>query len=316
MDFRRLRYFVAIAEQNSIGKAAQNLGISQPALSRQLRLLEEEFGKSLFIRHGHGVTLTNAGVKLLEQCTIIFDALENAERAIADTSDSDMSQEVVLGLNGAPSRYLCPLLVGEFCANRPNLSLEFSVASSEALQAQILDDKLDMAILSNPPTVDGLIITPLINEDVHMIRAPIVDSSRQHPLSINDFAELQFTTTAYMKGRAAPVISELFQLHGLTPRDPVIINSIPMTREVLLSRIGFCVGPPSNYGPELAAGDLVSLPVPGLSVVRALAIRRDRVVPDAFVELECFLREKIRTLIADGTWPAARIQQPQELGAS
>ncbi|MEP4378684.1 MAG: LysR family transcriptional regulator [Alphaproteobacteria bacterium] len=312
MDFRRLRYFTAIAEQCSISKAANHLRISQPALSRQLRLLEEELGHALLIRHGQGVTLTETGAKLLEQCEVVFEALDNARRAISESVDDKTPRNIVVGLNGSPSRFLCPLLVGEFCTSHPHLSLEFSVASSEALQSQILDGEVDVAILSNPPPDRNLIITPLLLEDVHMIRA-LDDKVDGSPLSIDDFAELQFTTTAYMKADADTAINALFEQAGLPKRQPVVINSVPMTREVLLNRIGFCVGPPSNYGPELLSGDLVSMPVPGLNVTRALAVRREYVVLSAFVELEQFLRDKTRQLIADHTWPAASLQEAHEI---
>ena len=79
MDLRSLRYFGAVARWESINKAAAELGITQPALSRQIRLLENELGRPLFLRHGRGVVLTDAGASFLAKSKEALDLLEEAK---------------------------------------------------------------------------------------------------------------------------------------------------------------------------------------------------------------------------------------------
>ena len=207
-----------------------------------------------------------------------------------------------MGLNGSPSRYLCPLLINLFCKTHPKLTLEFSVASSEALLDQVVAGEIDFAILSNPETNEDLVMIPLVIEEVHMVRAANGVSAPNEQVSIADFADLQFTTTAYLRDRSASALRALFRAHGLDLLPPVIINSIPMTKEILLGGTGFYVGPPANYGPEIEAGTLVSLPVPNVHVTRLIAFRRDQVASDALIELERFLREQVSEMVAAGTW--------------
>ena len=97
MDLRRVRAFIAVAETSSVSKAAERLHISQPPLSRQIHLLEEELGVALFVRHHHGVTLTDAGRRLLDKARALDAAA--AEFSVA-------AQEVTCGVaseNSAPA---------------------------------------------------------------------------------------------------------------------------------------------------------------------------------------------------------------------
>src|SRR5689334_25196858 len=97
MDPRSLRYFQAVAEFGSVSRAAEALRISQPAVSRQVSRLEAELGRSLFVRHGHGVTLTESGRTLLERSQIILRHIEQA-RSDVRSGNAEMSGIVTIAV--------------------------------------------------------------------------------------------------------------------------------------------------------------------------------------------------------------------------
>ena len=97
MDIRQLRTFVHVAELGSFSKAADRLHIAQPALSRQIRLLESELKAALFIRHGRGVRLTDAGTLFLDRASGILRQIEQARADVAAEA-GDVSGEVSIGV--------------------------------------------------------------------------------------------------------------------------------------------------------------------------------------------------------------------------
>jgi DNA-binding transcriptional LysR family regulator len=104
MDTRALRYFQVVAEHGSYSRGAAALRISQPAVSRQIRKLEEDVGRRLFRRHGHGVALTEAGRLLLDRAQAAFRQLDQARAEIRGGSRPSMWWNLLLGLRWARFR--------------------------------------------------------------------------------------------------------------------------------------------------------------------------------------------------------------------
>src|SRR5215510_2633576 len=96
MDFRHIKAFIAVADALSVTKAAERLHISQPPLSRHIHLLEEELGVTLFVRHRHGVTLTDAGRRLLEKARAMDSAASEFSSAAHQVSRGE--DEIRIGI--------------------------------------------------------------------------------------------------------------------------------------------------------------------------------------------------------------------------
>ena len=149
MDLTRLQYFVAVVEAGGFSRGAATLHMSQPALSRQILLLEEEAGQPLLVRTGRGVEATEAGLALLAHARAI---LELAERARADMQERRASPRgrVVVGLPPRVAHVLAADLVERFRAQFPDAVISVVEGLSVRLREWLVAGKLDLAILFDP----------------------------------------------------------------------------------------------------------------------------------------------------------------------
>lgn len=166
MDLARLRYFVAVVEAGSFSRGAAALHMSQPALSRQVLLLEQEVGQPLLVRTGRGAEPTEAGLALLGHARGIF---ELTERARADMRDRHASPHgrVVIGLPPRVAHVLTADLVERFRASYPDAVICVVEGLSIRLREWLVAGTLDIAILFDPPA------SPQIQEET-LAREPLV----------------------------------------------------------------------------------------------------------------------------------------------
>lgn len=180
MDLRHLRYFVAIADTRHFTRAAEQLGISQPPLSIQIKQLEREIGHPLFYRSRSGVELTDAGHALLPKArSLIAAAVEAIE--IARRGARGEVGELRLGLSGSTTFHpAIPDLIRRFRAQYPAIEVKVREAQSAILVEELLDDRLDVALVLEP-----LVPSPELRAQ-ELLSAPLAVALRQdHPLAAN-----------------------------------------------------------------------------------------------------------------------------------
>ena len=150
MDLMRLQYFVAVAEAGSFSRAAAALHMSQPALSRQVLLLEEEVGQRLFERTGRGAQATESGLALLAHARGIFDL---AERARVDMRERQLSPRgrLTVGLPPRLAHILTADLVEKFHAQFPEAAITVVEGLSIRLREWLVAGRVDVALVFDPP---------------------------------------------------------------------------------------------------------------------------------------------------------------------
>jgi hypothetical protein len=149
MELRHLRYFVAVAEEQSFTRAAERLWIAQPGLSQQIRALERELGLRLFDRLSRGVVLTEPGRIFLDKARLAIAAADNALATGRDAA-AGLIGHLRLGLSTQARTQLWPLLVEAFRARRPEVELTVMEAESDTLVRHLHDGRLDAAIVLGP----------------------------------------------------------------------------------------------------------------------------------------------------------------------
>jgi DNA-binding transcriptional LysR family regulator len=145
MEFRHLRYFVAIAEEGSFTRAAERLWVAQPGLSTQIRRLEAELGIQLFERHTRGVDLTAAGELLLERARVILAAVEAAGATGADIR-AGVSGTLRVGVVSGAGWQHTPLLLRRFARERPGIEVGVLEGPGRTLWRDLRDGRLDALI--------------------------------------------------------------------------------------------------------------------------------------------------------------------------
>ncbi|MEV0717778.1 LysR family transcriptional regulator [Asanoa sp. NPDC050611] len=159
LDLRKLRYFVAVAEELNFGRAAQRLRIAQPALSRQIRALEQDLKLDLFERSSRGTTLTPAGRQLLAEARPLLTSSAALERRVRLAARGGVRFTVAF----MPGVLVTPA-VKEFSAAFPDLSVEVLRTSYQDQVAVLHDGRADVSFVRMPVPAAGLTIVPLFAE--------------------------------------------------------------------------------------------------------------------------------------------------------
>jgi LysR family nitrogen assimilation transcriptional regulator len=170
MDLKQLEYFVRVAEMGSFTRAAIALNVAQPALSRQIRLLEVELRQNLLKRNGRGASPTEAGQLLLEHGRGILHQVERAQEELA-RARIGLTGRVAVGLPPSVARVLTVPLTHAFREKMPDAQLSISEGLSAGMQESLLSGRLDIALLYNVTSLTGLELSPLVQEELWLVQA-------------------------------------------------------------------------------------------------------------------------------------------------
>ena len=168
VNLRQLEYFVSVAELGSFSKASLILNIAQPALSRQVRLLETDLRVTLLMRNGRGVVLTEAGKRLFDHSVGILQLVSRVREDI-DASRDEPSGRIVVGLPPSMGRMLTLPLVEGFRRTLPKARLAIVEGLSTHLAEWISTGRVDLGLLHNPEPQAALEVTPVLDEPLGLV---------------------------------------------------------------------------------------------------------------------------------------------------
>src|SRR5262245_33446662 len=167
MELRHLRYFVAVAEEGHVTRAAERLGIQQPPLSLQIRALEQELEIQLFRRKPRGVELTDAGAAFLERARSILDQVDRAAATTRRTARGEQGRIVVGFTSSAPFHPFVPRVIRAFREMYPLVSLVLEESGSSELVSGLNNEQVDAAFIRSPVAdVVDLTVCPLLEEEM------------------------------------------------------------------------------------------------------------------------------------------------------
>lgn len=165
MELKQLRYFLAVAEEGHITRAAERLDIQQPPLSRQIKAIERELDVQLFRRKARGVELTDAGRALLDKGRKIISDLDHAIDATRSTARGEQGRLCVGVTPSGPFHPFLPRAIRSFREAFPLVSLTLEEWPSSELIEQLEDERLDVAFVrTSLHAPESLVVTPLLNE--------------------------------------------------------------------------------------------------------------------------------------------------------
>jgi DNA-binding transcriptional LysR family regulator len=165
MELRHFRYFLAVAEEGHMTRAAERLGIQQPPLSRQIKALEQELGVQLFRRKARGVALTDAGRTLLDNVSAILTRVDRAIETTRRSARGEQGQVRVGVAPTAPFHPFVPRVIRSFSEAFPRVALTLEESLSNDLIERLRSELIDAAFIRTPPSDSaGLVISPLLEE--------------------------------------------------------------------------------------------------------------------------------------------------------
>ena len=155
MDLRILRYFLTVADEGSITKAAARLHVSQPALSMQLAALEDELGHKLFERCARGIALTEKGSALKRRADDLVDLADRTEAEIRADGTGEVAGTVSIGAGETPAFRFIAEAAAELCRGNPRLRFSISSGNGEDILAHLQNGTLDFGVLIGPGRYSG-----------------------------------------------------------------------------------------------------------------------------------------------------------------
>jgi LysR family nitrogen assimilation transcriptional regulator len=240
MEIKQLRYFVKVAELNSVGRASDLLNIAQPTLSRQIRALELELKTNLFARTGRGVTLTVLGRRFLEHARGILHATDSAMDALNE-SKTAYDGRVVTGFTPSVGLTIIPQFTEQFSKCFPKASLSIVEGYSSSLTEQVLMGKLDFAILLNPVASPNLVIDPIAEENLYLIGAKPV-GRRKREVKLADLADVPLIMPHTMH-TIRPLLEYEAARLGVTLNVAIEIDAVRSIADLVERRHGWTVMP-------------------------------------------------------------------------
>jgi DNA-binding transcriptional LysR family regulator len=274
---RDLRYFLAVAREESFTRAAESLYVSQPALSKQIRALERQLRSELFTRRRTGARLTRAGEALVPRAEAIVGEWEDAKAALARASDSTL----VLGMHTSPGRGLLPQVRARLVADCPDATLELRQVEWADRTAGLQEGDTDAAFVWLPlPAPPYRWVT--IAREPRLVAMPSA-----HPLADRPsvrFDEIRDEPFLALPQSAGPLRE--YWLAGAT-NVAAEINDTEETYEAVAAGIGVCLLAAGN-APIFARGDVTMLEVTDLSPAELVLAWHERHCPpllERFVNL-------------------------------
>lgn len=242
MDLKQLEYFVRVAEMGSFTRAAIALDVAQPALSRQVRLLEVELRQNLLTRNGRGAVPTEAGKLLLAHGRGILHQVERAREELGRVRGA-LAGRVAVGLPPSVARVLTVPLTRAFRQQMPDATISISEGLSVAMLESLINGRLDIAVLYNAQSFPEVDISPLQDEDLLLVqmRPPgLQEDPGPGPISLRDVSQLALVIPSRPNAIRMQVESEMANI-GCRPKIALEIDGVSAILDLVADGAGSAV---------------------------------------------------------------------------
>ncbi len=239
MDLKQLEYFVRVAELGSFTRAALALDVAQPALSRQVRLLEVELRQNLLVRNGRGAVPTEAGRLLLEHGRGILHQVERAREELGRVRGA-LAGRVAIGLPPSVARVLTVPLTRAFRQHLPEASLSISEGLSVTMIDWLRTGRLDIAVLYNAPPSDEIEATPLEDEELLLVQvrpAGLAEEPPPGPVALAEVATLPLVIPSRPNAVRMLVEAEMANI-GQRPSVALEIDGVSAILDLVADGVG------------------------------------------------------------------------------
>src|SRR5271169_3372625 len=280
MDFDQLETFFEVARHASFSRAAEKRFRTQPAISSQIRGLEEEVGAKLFDRSGGKVSLTAAGKAFQKYVEETLDARKAMLVAIAETERVPRG-EIVVGANEGTCLHILPYVFADFKKQYPDVAVNIKRADYGKILESVIDNSVDFGVVSLPVT-DTRLTVVLIHRDELVIIAP-----PQHPMAKMKSALIaeaaKFPLVMPKGGHTRDVLEDLFHDRRLKPRYAMELDSSELLKRFVAADAGVGFIASSHVLEDVRANALVTIPISDATVRRDLALvfRKDKALSRA-----------------------------------
>jgi DNA-binding transcriptional LysR family regulator len=191
MDLQALRYFVEVARRQGFTRASESLHVTQPAISKKVKALEDELGAPLLLREGRRVRLTDAGRLVLERAQGVLDALRGLEEEVVELSSLRRGR-LRIGMPPVVGVAFLPTLLAEYHQQYPGIALELREEGSHDIEARVLNRDLDVGAVVLPTDERAFATMPFVREELRAVFHPSHPLARRRTVGLRELAEVPF----------------------------------------------------------------------------------------------------------------------------
>jgi DNA-binding transcriptional LysR family regulator len=296
MDTRQLASFCAVVDNESFSLAAEQLGVTQPAVSLQIRSLEKRLGRRLLDRSGRRVEPTEAGQRLYRSAQRMLALEEQLVEEVADASEGELAGRFQLGASTGPGGSVVPLLLCEFQRANPSIRVSLTVSDTQTIVDQVAGRELALGIVGAARRHRGVTFEPFFRDEVVLACPP------GHPFAGRTITldELQAEPPVVMQEGAGvrQVIDEALRAAGLRDRDLDVKLELGLQESVksaVSAGYGVTFISRSAIEAELSTGAIATARVEGLEPAREilLATASGRTMPRTAAAFLDFARGRL-----------------------
>jgi DNA-binding transcriptional LysR family regulator len=256
MELHQLQCFIAVLEEGGFKRATARLGITQPALSYQIKQLEEELGAQLFHRRPGGIAPTEAGRVLLEHAGHVIATVREAHQAVRELSDG-VTGEIRIGTIKCIGTYFLPHVLWEVRAKHPMVRPKLVYRNSDELLDALVADKLDVALAVDPPPDPRFEHRGVFEEQISLVSGPGHRLFGRPTIDVAELKDLQFVALSAQTSTGALIGRYLDRL-GVSVEPEVSADNVETVKRMVEAGMGVA------FLPDMAtSGDVASDGRPG-----------------------------------------------------
>jgi DNA-binding transcriptional LysR family regulator len=296
MDTRQLAAFCAVVDRRSFSLAAEQLGVTQPAVSLQIRSLEKRLGTRLLDRSGRRVEPTEAGLRLYRSAQRMLTLEEQLLGEVSGNGDGELQGRLEIGCSTGPGATVLPLLLCEFQRENPRVAISLSVNDTQHVVDLVADRRLELGVVGAAPRHRAVTFEPFFRDEV-ALACPPGHRFAGKTVALDD---LRHETLILMQEGAGvrQMVEDELRAAGVRLRDLDVRLELGLQESVkaaVAAGHGVTFISRSSIEPELAAGTLAAARVRGLDPTREISLVRSTGktpsrVAEAFVE---FARQRL-----------------------
>ena len=269
MTLRQLSLFVCVVRHMSYTKAAEEMHLTQPAVSIQIKQLEGHVGLPLFEYIGKKLYLTDAGRELLQACDDIFTRMDSLEMALTQMKGGMHGALRVATVTSAT--YFAPHLIGEFNRHYPDIEMSLVVTNRDTVLQRLANNEDDLVLMAQVPKDMKLKVYPILDNPMIPVVAPGHPLAGKKNIPIEALVSERFLTREKGSGSRKAVEDHLNEQGVIFPRT-MDLGSSETIKQGVMAGLGISILSRFSMALELATGCLVSLDVENFPIVRSWCI--------------------------------------------
>lgn len=268
MTLTQLRYFLGIATTGTMSGAARQIGIAQPALSLQIAHLEAELGQALFVRHGRGMSLTEAGQRLKGRAVEILRQVELTKDELSADAESP-SGTVVVGMATAANMAFSVELLISARRRFPRLKVHLVESMSGFLLEWVERGRIDLAVVYDVTPHAALSVERLATESLYLISAPGADAATRSMVRFADLGGYPLIVPG-KQHRLGQLLDQLAATHNITLDIVAEVDSTHTIKKLVSRGEGYSILSAHAVQEEIKCGALSAIPIEAPAITRSI----------------------------------------------